>query len=100
MGVLAVKVCREKFVRQGVHLSLSGGFASDVMSASDTERDTWQDGEGREGRFVSIGKEMKQNAENLKRDFLLYAAEENFEVQGGQPGVCAGWRLTRDGRWT
>ena len=50
----------EKFVCQGVHIA----------------RDTWQDGEGRECRFVSIGKEMKQNAENFKRDFVLYAAEE------------------------
>ena len=53
-GVLAVKGCREKFVCQDVHMSLSGGFASDVMSGSDTARDTWQDGEGRECRFVSI----------------------------------------------
>ena len=44
----------------GVHKSLSGGFASDVISGSDIARDTWQDGEGRECRFVSIEKEMKQ----------------------------------------
>ena len=49
-------------------MSLSGGFASDVMSGSDAARDTWQDGEGRECRCVSIGKEMKQNAVNFKRD--------------------------------
>ena len=57
-------------------MSLSGGFASDVTSGSDTARDTWQDGEGRECRFVSIDKEMKKNVENFKRDFLLHAAEE------------------------
>ena len=38
-GVLAVKGCREKFVCQDVHLSLSGVFASDVMSGSDTVSD-------------------------------------------------------------
>ena len=43
---------------------------------SDTARDTWQDGEGRECRFVSIDKEKKQKAVNFKRDFLLHAAEE------------------------
>ena len=75
-GVLAVKGCMEKFVCQHVHMSLSGGFASDVTSGSDTARDTWQDGEGRECRFVSIDKEMKKNVENFKRDFLLHAAEE------------------------
>ena len=75
-GVMAVTGCREKFICQGVYISLPGGFASDVMSGSDTARDTWMDGEGREGRFVFIGKEMKQNAENFKRDLLLHAAEE------------------------
>ena len=47
-------------------MSLSGGFASDLMSGSDTARDTWQDGERRECRFVSTDKEMKQNVENFK----------------------------------
>ena len=75
-GVLAVKGCREKFVCQDVHMSLSVGFASHVMSGSDTSCATWQDGEGRECRFVSIDRERKQNAVNFKRDFLLYAAEE------------------------
>ena len=73
-GVLTVKGCRKKFVCQDVHLS--GGFASDVVSGSDTTRDMWQDGEERECRFVSIDKERKQNAVNFKRDFLLHAAEE------------------------
>ena len=50
---------------------------------SDFARDTWQDGEGRECRFVSIGKGMKQNAENFKRDFLLYAAEEVLRFKVG-----------------
>ena len=70
-----MKGCSEKFVGQDVHMSLSGGFASDVMSGSDTARDTWQDGEGRECRCVSINKERKQNAMNFTRDFLLYAAK-------------------------
>ena len=95
-----MKSCREKFVCQDVHMSLRGGFASDVMSGSDTARDTWQDGEGRECRFVSTGKERKQNAVNFKRDFLLHAAEEIFEVQGERSGACAGRRSTRDGWWT
>ena len=83
-GVLAVKGCREKFVRQSVHVSLSGGFVSDVMSGSDTARDTWQDGEGRECRIVSIDKEeMTQNAENFKHDFLLYVAEETLRFKVG-----------------
>ena len=65
-------------------MSLSGGFASDVMSGSDTARGTWQDEEGRECRFVSIDKERKHNAVNFKRDFLLHAAEEilRFKVNG------------------
>ena len=62
-------------------MSLSGGFASDVMSRSDTARGKWQDGEGRECRFVSIDKEKKQNAVNFKRDFLLHAAEEMLRFQ-------------------
>ena len=63
------------------------------MSGSDTARDTWQDGGGRECRRVSIDKETKQNAVNFKRDFLLHAAEE---VQGERPGAGAGRRSTRE----
>ena len=66
---------------------------------SDTARDTWQDGEGRECRFVSIDKEKKQNAVNFKRDFLLHAAEEILRFKGERPGAGAG-RSTRDGWWT
>jgi G3E family GTPase len=93
-GVLAVKGCREKFIFQGVHMLFSGGFASDVMGGSDAARGTWQDGEGRECRFVFIGKEMKQNAENLKRDFLLCAAEENlrFKVGDQVQAQVGGWK--------
>ena len=50
-----------------------------------------RDGEGRECRRVSTGKEMKQNAENFKRDILLCAAKH-----GGRPGAGAGCRLTRE----
>ena len=57
-------------------MSLSDDFASDVMSGSDTARDTWQDGGRREYRFVSIDRERKHNAVNFKRDFLAHAAEE------------------------
>ena len=97
-GVLAVKGCREKVVCQDVHMSLSGCFASDVMSGSDTARDTWQDGEGRECRFVSIDKEIKQNAVNFKRDFLLHAAEEilRFKVNE-QVQARVGGRQEMDG---
>ena len=49
---------------------------------------------------MSTGKEMQQNAENLKRDFLLCAAEENLKIKGWRPGAGAGWMLTRDGWWT
>ena len=79
-------------------MSLSGGFASDVISGSDTARDTWQDGKGRECLFASIGKEMKQNAENFKRDFLLYAAEEilRFKVND-QVQARVGGRQEMDG---
>ena len=83
-GVLAAKGCREKFIFQGVHMSFSGCFASDAMSGADAARGTWEDGEGRECRFVSIGKEMTQNAENLKRDFLLCVAEENLRFKVGE----------------
>ena len=88
-----MKGCRGKFVCQDVHVSLSGGFASDVMSGFDRARDTWQDGEGRECRFVSI------DTVNFKRDFLLRAAEEisrfkvNDQVQarvGGRQEVDGG----------
>ena len=93
-----MKGCRVKFVCQDVHMSLSGGFASDVMSGSDTARDTWQDGEGRECRFVFIDKEMKQNAVNFKRDFLLHAAEEilRFKVND-QVQARVGGRHEMDG---
>ena len=70
---------------------------SDVMSGSDTARDTWQDGGGRGCRFVSIDKERKQNAVNSKRDFLLHAAEEtlrfkvNDQVQARVGGRQDGW---------
>ena len=88
-----MKGCREKFVCQGVYMSHSGGFASGVMSGSSTARDAWQGGEGRKCRFVSIGKEMKQNAENFKRDFLLYAADEILRFKAGRCG------LEVDKRW-
>ena len=89
-----MKGCREKFVCQDVHMSLSGGFASDVMSGSDTACDTWQDGEGRECRFVSINKERKHNAVNFKRDFLLHAAEEILRFKVNDQVQAAG-RSTR-----
>ena len=41
------------------------------------------DGEGRECRFVSIGKQVKQNAENVMHDFLLYTAEELLRFKVG-----------------
>ena len=70
------------------------GLVSDVMGGSDVVRGTWQGEEGRECRFVFIGKEMKQNAENLKRDFLLCAAEENlrFEVGDQVQAQVGGWK--------
>ena len=87
-GILAMKGCKEKFVCKDVHMSLSGGFASDVMRGSDTERDTWQDGEGRECRCVSIDKETKRNAVNFTRDLLLHAAEEaQIHMSGVHGGV-------------
>ena len=107
-----MKGCREKFVCQDVHMSLSGGFASDVMSGSDTcckERDTTKMAdrttrEGRECRFVSIDKERKQNAVNFNRvtPWKIPAAccGGDFEVQGERPGAGAGRRSTRDGWWT
>ena len=83
-----------------VHESLSGGVASGVMSGSDTARGTWQDGEGRECRFVSSGKEVKQNAENFKRDFLLYAADETsrFNVSDKVQARVGGCRELDGGR--
>ena len=79
-------------------MSLSGGFASDAMSGSDTARDTWQDGEGRECRFVAIDKETEQNVVNFKRDFLLHAAEEilRFKVND-QVQARVGGRQEMDG---
>lgn len=64
------------------------------MGGSDVARGTQQGGEGRECRFVSIGKEMKQNVENLKRDFLLCAAEENlrFKVGDQVQAQVGGWK--------
>ena len=79
-------------------MSLSGGFASDVMSGSHTARDTGQDGQGRECRFVFIDKQIKQNAVNFKRDFLLHAAEEimRFKVND-QVQARVGGRQEMDG---
>ena len=93
-----MKGCREKFVCQDVHMSLSGGFASDVVRGSDTARDTWQDGEGRACRCVSIDKERMQSAVNFKRDFLLHAAEEilRFNVND-QVQARVGGRHEMDG---
>ena len=72
-----------------VRNALSRGFASDVMSGSDTAR---------ECRFVSTGKEMKQNAVNFKRDFLPHAAEEilRFKVND-QVQARVGGRQEMDG---
>ena len=64
------------------------------MAGSDVARGTQQGGEGRECRFVFIGKEMKQNAENLKCDFLLCAAEENlrFKMSDQVRAQVGGWK--------
>ena len=67
---------------------------------SDTARDTWQDGEGRGCRFVSIDKERKQNAVNFKRDFLLHAAEKILRSEVNDEAQARVGRWTRDGWWT
>ena len=41
-----------------------------MLGGSDVARGTQQGGEGRECRFVFIGKEMKQNAEKFKVSVL------------------------------
>ena len=93
-----MKGCREKFVCQDVHMSLSSGFASDMMSWSDTSCDTWQDGEGRECRLVFIDKEIKQNAANFKPNFLLHAAEEILRFKmNDQVQARVGGRQEMDG---
>jgi hypothetical protein len=58
-GLLAVKGMTEKFLFQGVHMTFTGQFESDIL---------WKDGETRECRFVFIGKDLDQEA--LKRDFM------------------------------
>ena len=63
------------------------------MTRGWTEKDVCAD--------LSLDKEMKQNAENFKRDFLLRAAEEilRFNVND-QLQARVGGRSTRDGWWT
>ena len=58
-------------------------FTKGMLDGMQAARDTWQDGGGRECRFVSIDKERKQNAVNFKRDFLPHAAEEILGCRRG-----------------
>ncbi|CAM9384984.1 unnamed protein product [Ectocarpus sp. 4 AP-2014] len=112
-GVLAVKGMEEKFIFQGVHMLFNGGFASQVLGPDATKIDPKkeQDGGGkkatppglwasdaeRECRFIFIGKNIKENAESLKKEFLSCAAEEKLRFAVGDyvEAKNRGWKLAK-----
>ena len=112
-GVLAVKGMEEKFIFQGVHMLFNGGFASQVLGPDAIEIDPKkeQDGGGkkttppglwasdaeRECRFIFIGKNMKEYAEQLKEEFLSCAAEESLRFAVGDyvEAHNRGWKLAK-----
>ena len=70
-GVLAVKGMDQKFVFQGVHMLFGGGFSSEIAP--------WREGEGRECRFVFIGRNLDHEA--LQSGLMECRAEElRFDV--------------------
>ncbi|CAM9426191.1 unnamed protein product [Ectocarpus sp. 6 AP-2014] len=112
-GVLAVKGMEEKFIFQGVHMLFNGGFASQVLGPDATKIDpeAEQDGGGkkatppglwasdaeRECRFIFIGKNIKENAESLKKEFLSCTAEEKLRFAVGDyvEAKNRGWKLAK-----
>ncbi|CAM9446812.1 unnamed protein product, partial [Ectocarpus sp. 12 AP-2014] len=113
-GVLAVKGMEEKFIFQGVHMLFNGGFASQVLGPDATKIDPKkeQDGGGgkkatppglwasdaeRECRFIFIGKNIKENAESLKKEFLSCTAEEKLRFAVGDyvEAKNRGWKLAK-----
>ena len=71
-GVLAVRGMKKKFVFQGVHMIMDGGF-------SDTAE--WKDDETRDCRFVFIGKKLDKQA--LIKGFEDCKAEDNLRFKVG-----------------
>ncbi|CAN0358337.1 unnamed protein product, partial [Ectocarpus sp. 12 AP-2014] len=113
-GVLAVKGMEEKFIFQGVHMLFNGGFASQVLGPDATkvdpkdERDggggkkvtppgLWASDAERECRFIFIGKNIKENAESLKKEFLSCTAEEKLRFAVGDyvEAKNRGWKLAK-----
>ncbi|CAM9973000.1 unnamed protein product [Ectocarpus fasciculatus] len=111
-GVLAVKGMEEKFIFQGVHMLFNGGFASEVLGPDSIKVDPkeqdgcgkkatppglWASDAERECRFIFIGKEMKERADLLKKEFLSCAAEKKLRFAVGDfvEAKNRGWKLAK-----